>query len=192
MQLQESDEIALFSYEEGEVISWEDAQLFSYYNTTLQAIVVPIQSTEPHKSKSILAYYSPDKDEFEGIFVFVAAVTDEDDRGRQENGLIKDKSTDGFFAFYDTQGALISGARYKDDRVVGFLEDEESSNSASDDYWGCSRWCLKGAWSDLPLWLKIACGGSCGACLDAPNVVTCPPCVACLTGYAIGCHMYCE
>lgn len=58
-------------------------------------------------------------------------------------------------------------------------------------YWSCVGWCLRKAWPHLPWYLKIVCGGGCGACIFGLQPEGCAVCAGCLGGYASGCLAGC-
>lgn len=187
-QLKGTDDIRQFAHKGGEVIGWQEAQLVTYHGVKLQAVVVPIKSATANTSKSLLAYYCPDKKQFIRVLVFAMSITDES--GQPIECYNKDLPLNGSMGFYDTQGNLISGARYENDQVVSMLEDEAGTVSALG-YWDCVQSCLRTVWPNLPYWMQFLCEAACGSCIFAPNPWSCGACASCLGGYATGCLISC-
>jgi len=187
-QLKETDDIRQFEHKGGEVIGWHEAQLVTYCGIKLQAVVAPIKSATANTSKSLLAYSCPEKKLFIRVLVFAMSLTDES--GQPIECYNKDLPLNGSMGFYDTQGNLISGARYENDQVVSILGDEPGTVSALG-YWDCVRRCLSSIWTSLPNWLRFLCEAACGSCIFGPNVWSCGGCASCLGGYATGCLIGC-
>ncbi|NIV33021.1 MAG: hypothetical protein GWN58_27330 [Anaerolineae bacterium] len=58
-------------------------------------------------------------------------------------------------------------------------------------YWSCVANCLEWAWDSLPWYMKIACGGSFGACVYTANPFACAVLAGCMAGSGSWCLIHC-
>lgn len=58
-------------------------------------------------------------------------------------------------------------------------------------YWSCVANCLEWAWDSLPWYMKIACGGSFGACVYTGNPFACGVLAGCMGGIGAWCLVHC-
>ncbi len=58
-------------------------------------------------------------------------------------------------------------------------------------YWSCVANCLEWAWGSLPWYVKIACGGSFGACVYTGNPFACAVLAGCMGGIGSWCLVHC-
>jgi len=58
-------------------------------------------------------------------------------------------------------------------------------------YWSCVANCLEWAWDSLPWYMRIACGGSFGACVYTGNPFACGVLAGCMGGTGAWCLVHC-
>lgn len=159
-----------------------DALYVDYAESDLKAIVVPMEHSGlmPNENRFFVSFLDAGGDAFQQAFLSITS----------RPGVMGTTPDDAVvfperIALLTPEGAVVVEALFSANGEMQLVDGSASMSS----YWTCVGKCLKNAWKKLPKWWRIACGGSCLSCWWVP--ATCPICVGCLAGYAVGCLCCC-
>jgi hypothetical protein len=174
---------------------WSEVGLATYEGETTQALLIPIDVSKGTKDKerqpirTLMTYYEPDADELHHSIVFEMIAEE------QVTDIAKFSGT---MCFYAPDGAVISGASFKDGVFIATTSSAVAQATSRGPglqaplsyTYSCWRDCtLNDAWPCIPYVLKLLCGAACGACFGGA-LPACAFCIGCLGGVALGCAPY--
>lgn len=140
-------------------LDWGKAILLTKQGFDFRLLAVPTITQKAQELTMLYVYINPDGS------VKRAAVFTTKETGQNEMEV----------SFLTGDGAVISGAVFREGKFVRRLDDGVELEG----YWDCWRACMRRMWSQMPDELKWICGSSCGACIWSGKLWTCPICALC-------------
>lgn len=156
-----------------------------FHGTDLEAVSMVFQHpSQAHRS--VWAYFSPQHPDFKVVqFEFAPTTEMLNTINVGERAAVSGRAT-----FLNSSDKALGSAIFRNDVLMATGSPAAGLEVEAGEDWGCFVNCLEKEWSNLPEWLRVICGASCGACI-AHLFFACPSCFACLGGFAAGCFWIC-